>query len=433
MRTSTNSGTRKIYTKSFKASSKFVVFDQEFIPYSLFKLTDSGEDALQEAKDKFGKPTIAAQYDKLLSKFYKQHSLKRDIDHIVDSISYLTIPDEVIQSSANAIQKVSASDFYASDAVNKLAQYHSRPYHAKEDHLREIGLAISDHILQPTNYWLSLIEITGFENTPERYWQVAGVFKKRIWGKLQRKDHLDKKVFFCLGIDLERKILFYGLECLRTGTSKLSTEQIYKFDHFTKGSSVLEEIDLGQISQYNWERLIRQSQKFLNKMVPLYDQVVDYIWNDTVDVRSIDNRLIPMTAHKPSPSDESIDINKKSVSLAIDLVIDHEKAFLKYKGKNKLSKKVREVGHSNNHYDVASYHLDGTDKLIKIISSKSSSVLGATISQSSIEASIDNQQKSYLYIVCNISNKRKSGLLYISKGRFDKVFKTAPERYKVLS
>ena len=261
-----------------------------------------------------------------------------------------------------------------------------------------------------------------FEKTPERYWQVAGLFKKRIWGKLQRPDHIDKKVFFCLGIDLESQTLFYGLECLRTGTSKLSTEQIFKFDHITKGISLIEQILLSEQNIHNWESLIKQSEDFMTRLIPMYDQVIDYIWNDQVDIQSINNLLVPLTAKKPTPDDQYFESNKKTKALAVDLVVSYEKSLLKYKDKKKLSKKVCKTSASDDNYDVISYHLDGSEKLIKVIASKTSSLKGAMLKQTCIDASIISQEKTYIYTITNISSKRKSGMLYINKGRFDKIF-----------
>lgn len=433
MRTSSIENLRKNYEESFKTASQFLIFDEEFIPYNLIEKNNDGEAKLKELISKHGAPLVTTKYDKLLSNFYKKYSLKRDIYHIVDSISYLKISKEEQQPSVVITDDAGINDFYHINNVQKLAIYHSQPYHAEQEQLRQVGKLINDFILQPTHYWLDKIEVPGFDKIPERYWQVAGMFKKRIWGKLQRPEHLDKKIFLCLGVDLENNSLFYGLECLRTGTSKLSTEQIFKFDHFTKEVPLIEHVSLEQVSEYNWDKLIIQSEDYLSKLIHWYDLVVEYIWNDSVDIKTMHKCLIPVIAKKPSTTDASIEFNKKTQSLAVDLVVTYEKGFLKYKGKKNLSKNVSKINHSEDPYDVHSYHMDGTDKLIKIIASKSSSIQGAIITQSSIEASIVEHEKSYLYTITNLSNKRKSGILHISKGRFDRTLKTKAERHLVIS
>jgi len=433
MRKSSDPSTLDSYKDEFMSASEFIIYGHEFIPSTLLDEVEGGQEALTKIIQEHGKPIVTTQYDKALSKFYKKHTLKRDINHIVDSISYLLIPEEKAPPELVIDDAINSGDFYHVDNIKKLSGYHSLPYHADQADLRQIGRAINDFILQPTNHWLEQLEMSGFDKIPERYWQVAGTFKKRIWGKLQRTEHLDKKVFFCLGIDLENNMLFYGLECLRTGTSKLSTEQIFKFDHFSKGMPLMQSISLDQVSDYSWDKLIRESTDFLSNLILVYDHIIDYIWNDGTDIKSIHNRLIPLSSKKPNPSDELIDTSNKVNSLAAELVVSYEKGYLKYKGKNKLAKKISKASKSENNYDVISRHLDGSEKLIKIIASKSPSIQGATISQSCIDSSIVHQEKSYVYMLTRISSKRKSGILNINRGRFDKIFKTKPESHSVIS
>lgn len=431
MREHTDSEAYATYQESYKAASKFLIYQDEFIPFNLIEETQ-GDLTILEITEKYGPAQITTAHDKLLSAFYKNHNLKRDIYHIVDSIAYLQIPDED-PSPIVANKNVNIDDFFDVDILTKLAPNQNKRYSAKETQLREIGQAIGDYILTPTNHWLAQLQIDRFEDTPERYWQVAGVFKKKLWGKLQHTDHLDKKIFLCLGIDLENETLFYGLQCLRTGTSRLSTEQIFKFDLYTRDFNTLEKIDFNQINELNWQSLIGQSEEFIKKLIPLYDEVINYIWNDVVEIKSIRNHLIPLVAKLPNSSKEPIETNKKIKSLGVELVIAYEKEYLKYKGKKKLLKLVKKSSASNDHYDITSYHLDGSEKLIKVIASKSNTIQGAIISQACIDVSIVNTEKYYSYAVVNIGSKRKSGILYINKGRLDKVVNMKPYNYTISS
>jgi len=432
MREHPDSETSATYQESFKAASEFLIYKDEFIPFNLIEQMNQGDFTIREITDKYGAAQVATAYDKSLSIFYKTHNLKRDIYHIVDSIAYLQIHDE--DTAAAVLNKtIKTDDFFDVDVLNKLAPNQNKRYSAKENQLRELGQAIGDHILTPTNHWLERLQIDGFEHTPERYWQVAGLFKKRLWGKMQRTNHLDKKIFLCLGIDLENETLFYGLECLRTGTSKLSTEQIFKFDLYTRDFNTLEKINFDQINEFNWQRLIVRSEEFLKKLIPLYDEVIDYIWHDVVEIKSIRNHLIPLAAKLPKPSEALIDTNKKIKSLGVDLVIAYEKEYLKYKGKHKLLKRVKKSSSSNDHYDITSYHMDGSEKFIKVIASKSNAIQGAIISQVCIDVSIVNTEKYYSYVVVNIGSKRKSGILHINKGRLDKVVNMKPYNYTITS
>ncbi len=431
MRASADS--RVKYGESFKTASQFLIYGGEFIPYDLIETSSGGSSKLVEINNRFGGAIVTTEHDKALSKFYKEHALKRDINHIVDSIAYLVLPKERSPAPISISHTTKEGDFYHIDTVVKLSTYQGESYHADQENLRHVGKSINDFILQPTHHWLDEVEIDGFDKLPERYWQVAGAFKKRIWGKLQKSEHLDKKVFLCLGVDLENQSLFYGLECLRTGTAKLSTEQIFKFDYLTKDVALLEYISFDQASTYDWGKLLEESEELLSKLVLWYDKVIDYIWSDVVDIKSTYKCIIPVNERVLPTAGEQIDFDKKTQSLAVDLVISYEKEYLKYKGKKDLSKNVAKSNQEKEHYDVLSYHLDGSEKLIKVIASKSSSIQGAIITQSSIEASLLAQDKSYLYIITNLSKKRKSGVLHITKGRFDKMLKTKPASHLVIS
>ena len=67
---------KSTYKKSFKTESQFLIRNNEFIPFGLFKSFKKGEENLQEIISKFGKPVVTTKHDKALSKFYKKYSFK---------------------------------------------------------------------------------------------------------------------------------------------------------------------------------------------------------------------------------------------------------------------------------------------------------------------------------------------------------------------
>ena len=414
------------YASYFRRAIRFVIYGNEFIPFELFKESRSGKRLLQTVIDEHGDAQVLTKYDKKLSKFYKKHGLKREINYIADSISYLKIPGSKPEKSAEA--QTHDAKGYDLETLMILASYQSQAYNAKDAQLQSIGQSYADNLLSPTNDWLESICFDGFVSTPERYWQVAGTFKKRIWGKLQHQDLVDQKVFLCLGVDLEKETLFYGLECLRTGTSKLSTEQIYKFDLFTKGLNIMCEIPLVDLAQTPWHEVVNKSSNYLKKLISVYHSSVEYIWKDKVNLKEVQNKLLPLSVKKPQESEEILDTNKKTNALALELVIRYEKDYLKYKGKKELAKKISK----DKLFDVSSYELDGSKKKIKLIASNSASIQGALIGQSEVDYSIVSPDHSYLYIITKLNMKKKSGLLFISKGRLDRVLDLKPERYSVL-
>ena len=224
------------YVNSFKEETVFIHIVNEFIPIGL--MNDSIKNELLKSMDE---AQVNSETDKALSLFYKKHNLKRDIHNITDSINYLEIPSRT--ALTNAIE----DDFIDIKLLISLCKYESRPYKATDQTLKAIGQRMGSTILQPTNFWLDHLPFYSYHKEPERYWQVAGSFKQYTWGKLFLPQHKDKKVFLTVGINLKEQCLFFGLDCLRAGTSKLSTEQILMFDHFTKDKKTITKIVISKL------------------------------------------------------------------------------------------------------------------------------------------------------------------------------------------
>ncbi|MDH5367500.1 MAG: hypothetical protein OEW67_10965 [Cyclobacteriaceae bacterium] len=410
------------YIESFKNESIFVHFLNEFIPIELVN-----EQSKKELISVFGDSIINLSVDKQLSDFYKKHNLKRDINTIADSISYIIVEDDY--SSINKID----DDFIDVKLVESLCKYQGRTYKAKDQTLKAIGQKLSENVLKTTNFWLDQIPFSCYHKEPERYWQVAGVFKQYTWGKLFFPQHQNKKVFLTVGINLKEMCLFYGLDCLRSGTSKLSTDQILMFDHYTKDKNTIVKIPLDKIGNTSWNTLVKDTTEFFKQLEPLYSEVVDYIWYNQVNLSSISHQLLRINPDIHFFTKKGGDSDKELQHLAISLVVDYERDSLEFSDKSNLASAIKtlENEEDTNVYDIHSFNNDGSDKYIKVISSNNSSISGFKLSESDVQRSIVDEDKSYIYGVFNLSMKQKSGNLIIKKGAFNKVFDLNPVVYTI--
>lgn len=410
------------YIESFKNESVFVSFLNEFIPIGLVN-----EQSEKELNNVFGDSVINLEVDKKLSDFYKKHNLKRDINTIADSISYIMVEDD--HNSINNID----DDFIDVKLVESLCKYQGRSYKATDKTLKAIGYKLSENVLQSTNFWLEQLPFSNYHKEPERYWQVAGIFKQYTWGKLFFPQHKNKKVFLTVGVHLKENCLFYGLDCLRSGTSKLSTDQILMFDHYTKDKNTIVKIPLDKIGSTSWNKLVKDTTEFFKQLEPLYSEVVDYIWYNQVNLSSISHQLLRIKPDMYFFSKKGIDSNSELQQLAVSLVVDHERDSLEFSGKTNLASAIKTLENEDNSnvYDVHSFNNDGSDKYIKIISSNNNSVSGFKLSESDVQQSIKDIDKSYIYGVFNLSFKQKSGNLIIKKGAFHQVFDLNPSVYTI--
>lgn len=413
---------RQRYIDSFKNETKFIQILNEFIPLSIVIAS-----AKNELTSIYNEGKANAESDRQLSLFYKKHNLKRDIHNINDTITYIIIPS--ISELSGSINE----GFIDIKLLNSLCKYQGRPYKATDQTLKAIGQRMGSTILQPTNYWLEQLPFYTYHKEPERYWQVAGSFKQYTWGKLFMPQHKDKKVFLTVGIDLKEQCLFYGLDCLRAGSSKLSTEQILMFDHFTKDKKTITKLPLKNLESVTWKTLIEASSSFLVELEPLYSEVVDYIWYNHVEIEHIAHQLIKVKPDASLASKKGISTNGDVQETAINLVVDYERDSLEFSGKSNLASAIKTLGNDegSNVYDVHSFNTDGSDKYIKVIGSANNSISGFQLRDVDINRSLNNPDKSYLYTVLNLSTKNKSGHLLVKKGPYDSSLKLKPIIYSI--
>ena len=408
---------QELYQQAFMSENAFIKYNEEFIPFGLIK-----KKTQQELLDQYGPLVIDLSIDNELSSFFKKHRLKRDFHFISDNISYL-----IVENALNH------NDFFDVKMVQSLCKYQGRTYKATDQTLKAIGQKMGEHVLQTTNYWLEQLPFSNYELEQERYWQVAGSFKQFTWGKLFLPGQSEKKIFLTIGISLREECIFYGLDCLRSGTLKLSTEQILMFDHYTKHRNNLKKIALKDLEGYSWSKLIAETSSFLKEQEGLYFELLDYIWNNTVDISKAEHQLIRVKQDEFYLSKEGMNSGIETQQLAINLVIDFERDTLEYLNKPHLASSIKllENEEGSNVYDIHSFNSDGSDKYIKVVASTNNSIAGFPLTDTDIERSIEHSDKTYLYSVINLSEERKSGHLIIQKGAFNSLVDLKPVLFTI--
>ena len=243
------------YVESFRQAEIFITAtikgQLEFVPLQLLFLNNNKYQILMEVKAVFGNGSEHSQLDDLLIKFYNDHNLKRDIDSITDSVKYHIKPQEHTPTSKTGL--------FDWSQIESLAPYAGKSYKANDDELKEVGQRFAEQIMHPTNIWGESVLPDDFVMERERYWQVAGKYKSFTWAKIKHKKYIDEQVFFSVGVDINAGKLVFKLDCLRSGTHKLSNFDIRKFDYYTENFNCYTEIDKTLGESIGWDTILEMS------------------------------------------------------------------------------------------------------------------------------------------------------------------------------
>ena len=351
------------YIESFRQAETFITAtingQLEFIPLQLLFVKNNKYQILMEIEAVFGAGIEHAQLDDMLIKFYNDNSLKRDIESISDSVKYHVKP----QSSGQ--EKTSGPLNW--DKIEGLSAYGGQAYKASDDQLKAVGQDFADFIMHPTNQWGEEILHDGYIMERERYWQVAGHYKSFTWAKIKHSKHTDKHVFFSVGVNIAESKLVFKLDCLRSGTHKISNADIRKFDYYTENLHCHTEITRTLGENIGWDTILRMSKSFIEDYQPIYLGVIEYIWGKKLDLGLFKDKLfniLPESA-KFSTLDSGEPLPELLYNTVLDGVIRYEHYMLSHADKDDLAALVKFS--FDGITQIESYEFDGQHKQIFVV------------------------------------------------------------------
>jgi len=399
------------YIESYRQAETFITATingkLEFVPLQLLFLNNNKYQILMEVRAVFGLGIEHSQLDDLLIKFYNDHNLKRDIDSLADSVKYHIKPQEIVNQSAPGL--------FDWSHFEKLSQYAGKSYKATDNDLKQIGNEFATSLMQPTNSWGEEVLADDYVMERERYWQVAGHFKSFTWAKIKHKNHVDKQVFFSVGVDVKAEKLVFKLDCLRSGTHKLSNFDIRKFDYYTQQFNCSTEINKTLGKALGWDTISEMSQAFMKDFEAVYLGVTAYIWGGKLKLGLFNDKFFSIEAenaqfssHKPG---------KPLVDLLFNLVLDgvlrYEQYMLNHADKADLAALVRFSFDKITHID--SFEFDGQHKQIFIVAGTGGPTTPFDLSEELRQLLTDNDH-AYLYQVYDYNEANNTGKLVIRKG-----------------
>lgn len=405
------------YLDSFRQAEEFITATingvLEFVPLQLLFVNYNKYRILLEVKTVFGDGVEHAQLDDMLIKFYNDHDLKRDIDSITDSVKYHIKPQPVSSKQQGGL--------FNWDELRALSEYAGVKYKASDEVLKEKGQTFASSIMHPTNEWGSLVVPKGYILEKERYWQVAGSFKSFTWAKIKHEKYKEHQVFFSVGVDVAASKLIFKLDCLRSGTHKLSNYDIRKFDYYTEYFNCTTEVEqeIGEIA--GWDSILNLSKQFIVDFEEVYLGVVNYIWGSKIDLSGFNAKIFSVKAEDVksvgNPGEPLPDILFNSV---LDNVVKYEQYMLAHADKDDLAALVKFS--FDGLCQIESFEFDGQHKHIFVVANTGDLSTPFEIKEELRKMMLDDDH-TYIYQIYDYNENTDCGKLIIRKGD-PKVFAT---------
>jgi len=336
----------------------------------------------------------------------------------------------------DSIDKVNEPDFFTQDEIIFLGQWAGKVYDKLDTVHVEAKNSIMNSLGSKTVYWSEQLinQLKGYETFNWRMWSQKGWedtdegkrrvarFKHYTWARIYKAGDVYKDIFFTIGADSQHKSLVYKLDYYFEKNSELSASQKELCEQLIPDEVSWIEIPFDTIPTYNWKKLIDETANFIKENETLYDEIIQSVWNETVNVSKLKNRLI-----KRETPDNGIDeIPKRTFTfngveidweqqnkdfsetgkIGEELVIEYEKRKLKEADREDLANDVRKVLDGEG-YDIFSRNIDGSEKKIEVKTTTGNSETAFPISITEIAFSELNANNYTLYRVFNLDKAKR--------------------------
>ena len=282
--------------------------------------------------------------------------------------------------------------FFTKEEIDRFATVVDQAYQSEDAQQQTLKAEVIDPLWEKTAYWAEAVvsQLPGFTYKLKRSWlQLRGetqVFKYYTWARIVREQHDSRSVYFTVEADGRNKGLVYKLDYQFSGTTELNARQQQIIDYEIPKTARWNIINPNQISEYNWERLVKETVEFIRQYLTDYDRLHQLIANseDPSTQLVLQDQLIPTDRpdgwaeapeYKPTFTPKTTDYEKQARELknlgdsGEDLVIRCEVNFLIAKGCTENAKKVKKVEDGKG-YDIISWDENGRPIYIEVKTTK---------------------------------------------------------------
>jgi len=345
----------------------------------------------------------------------------------------------------HSLVETASPAFFTQTEFTFLSQWAGKVYNKEDKTHVAAKTFIKDVLGTKTVYWSNQLvaRLTGFETFNWRMWSQKGWdeteggrirvarFKPYTWARIYKTGDAYKDIFFTVGVDGLSKSLVYKLDYYFEQNSELSNSQKALCEQLIPDELRRREISLSELGQYTWKRLLDESFHFIDSNRELYDEILQSVWNDTVNVSKLKNRLIkrdvPAGAWDELPErtfsfqgvdidwDHQDKIDADTGAIGEELVIEYEKKKLLDAGFPKYAAEVKKQKDGAG-YDIFSRYPDGTEKKIEVKTTTGGFQTPFPISLTEIVFSSKHADCFVLYRLYNLNKDQRLAEFYECTG-----------------
>ena len=339
--------------------------------------------------------------------------------------------------------------FFTEADIDYFLQYAGTTYRKDDTASTAAADQLKRTIFAKTNTWARDLNLDGFDIKLDNHWQRRSRFARWSWARIFRKGDTDKKVFFTVGVDSDAQALIYKLHCYyksENPENALTEDQQKIFDRIVGHTKARwQEIPASDLAGYDWETLIAQTRNFIEHYIPLYDEVIQAIWNpqtpgmppaDSLRQTSPPKGIGTAPARKKAKFSGNTDYDqenkqrKETGNAGEDLVIRHEQALLTRYNRPYLAAKVVKVLDCNG-YDILSYYPDGQPKFVEVKTTVGSIDRPFFWTDNEYQTMLDNPNSYCIYRLFNYDADSHSADFYTLEGDLSEKVILQPIQYKV--
>jgi hypothetical protein len=251
--------------------------------------------------------------------------------------------------------KIVKPNFFTFEDLQYLSKWADKVYNKENKKHIEAKDYIMNTLWVKTAYWANELvkRLSQFEASTPFYWMDRGWddsikekkqvvrFKTYTWSKIFKKGDKDKDIFFTFGVSSKNKALLYKLDYFSNSGSKLTSGQKELCKQLIPEELNFILIPFDKIHQYNWSKLINETEAFIRDNQKVYEGIINSVWKGKINVPKLKNRLIKRDKNYEGLSEipkrkfnfKGFDLNweedqqKKTFigKLGEDLVLEYEK------------------------------------------------------------------------------------------------------------
>jgi hypothetical protein len=179
------------------------------------------------------------------------------------------------------------TNFFTALDITFFSEIGGQPYDSSNINDRISSDRVKQELWGKTLYWHDMVlqKLPDFEGESIVRWndvsrRKGSIFRSYTWTRIFKKGDKGKDIFFTVGIDGKAKALVYKLDYKYEGKDSINGLQQEVCEKMIKASPASwKQINIDNLSKYDWEKLVDETVAFIRQYEDLYDDTINEVWN----------------------------------------------------------------------------------------------------------------------------------------------------------